>query len=159
MPPHVVTLSSLFPSSMQPGAGLFVRERAFRVGQRMPLCVVSPVPWFPLQGLIRRFRPGFRPGAPAYEKAKGRGRVVPAVSCHCQVCSSTGTAGSWRWAPIRACVRSRRRGRLDLIDAHFGYPDGFAAAKLARWLGRPLHRHPCAAPNPAMQLIRRCAHA
>ena len=66
--PHVVVLSSLFPSSTQPGAGLFVRERMFRVGRRMPLCVGSPRPWFPLQALARRLRPGFRPDAPAFER-------------------------------------------------------------------------------------------
>ena len=62
--PHIVVLSSLFPSAVQPMAGLFIRERMFRVGQRIPLSVVAPSPWFPLQGLLRRFKPGFRPGAP-----------------------------------------------------------------------------------------------
>ena len=32
----------------------------------------------------------------------------------------------------------KRAGRLDLIDAHFGYPDGHAAALLARWLRVPV---------------------
>ena len=35
--PHVVVLSSLFPNNLQPGAGLFVRERMFRVGDRQRL--------------------------------------------------------------------------------------------------------------------------
>ena len=69
--PHIVVLSSLFPSSIQPGAGLFIRERLFRVGRELPLCVVAPTPWFPLQGLIARFRPGFRPGAPRLEVQQG----------------------------------------------------------------------------------------
>lgn len=136
MPPHVVTLSSLFPSSTQPGAGLFVRERAFRVGQRMPLCVVSPVPWFPLQGLVRRFRPGFRPGAPAYEQQKGVDVWFP------RFLSLPGMLKQWdgwlmalgAYPRLRAL---RAQGRLDLIDAHFGYPDGFAAAKLSGWLDVP----------------------
>jgi teichuronic acid biosynthesis glycosyltransferase TuaC len=136
MPPHVVTLSSLFPSNTQPGAGLFVRERAFRVGQRMPLCVVSPVPWFPLQGLVRRFRPGFRPGAPAYEKQKGVDVWFP------RFLSLPGLLKQWDgWLmALGAYPRLRAlkaQGQLDLIDAHFGYPDGFAAAKLAGWLGVP----------------------
>ena len=69
--PHIVVLSSLFPSSVQPGAGLFVRERMFRVGKQLPLAVVSPQPWFPLQSLLRRFKPGFRPGAPRHEAQQG----------------------------------------------------------------------------------------
>ncbi|MBY0468796.1 MAG: glycosyltransferase, partial [Burkholderiaceae bacterium] len=136
MPPHVVTLSSLFPSATQPGAGLFVRERAFRVGQRMPLCVVSPVPWFPLQGMVRRFRPGFRPGAPACEKQKGVDVWFP------RFLSLPGLLKRWDgWLmALGAYPRLRTlktQGRLDVIDAHFGYPDGFAASKLAGWLGVP----------------------
>lgn len=136
MPPHVVTFSSLFPSARQPGAGLFVRERAFRVGQRMPLCVVSPVPWFPLQGLVRRFRPGFRPGAPAHEKQKGVDVWFP------RFLSLPGMLKQWdgwlmAWGAYPRLRALKAQGRLDLIDAHFGYPDGFAAAKLSGWLGVP----------------------
>ena len=65
--PHVVVLSSLFPSRVQPGAGLFVRERMFRVGAHLPLAVVAPQPWFPLQRLLRLLKPGYRPGAPRHE--------------------------------------------------------------------------------------------
>lgn len=32
----------------------------------------------------------------------------------------------------------RREGRLDLIDAHFAYPDGYAAVLLGRWIGVPV---------------------
>ena len=65
--PHIVVLSSLFPSRVQPGAGLFVRERMFRVGKYLPISVVAPTPWFPLQTLLRRIKPHFRPGARAYQ--------------------------------------------------------------------------------------------
>ncbi|HEY0676259.1 MAG TPA: hypothetical protein VGD25_08600, partial [Immundisolibacter sp.] len=61
--PRVLVFSSLFPHAGAPGAGLFVRERMFRVAQRLPLSVVSPQAWFPGQGLLRRRRPHFRPAA------------------------------------------------------------------------------------------------
>ena len=77
--PRIVVLSSLFPSAAQPGAGLFIRERMFRVGRQLPLAVVSPQPWFPLQGLIRRLQPGFRPGAPRARDPAGHRRLVPAL--------------------------------------------------------------------------------
>src|SRR5574340_1267924 len=67
----LVVFSSLFPSSARPGAGLFIRERMFRVAQHRPLVVVSPQPWFPGQSLIRRLRPGYRPQAPALEMQQG----------------------------------------------------------------------------------------
>ena len=135
--PHVVVLSSLFPSSVQPGAGLFVRERMFRVGQRLPLSVVAPVPWFPLQGLVRRWRPAFRPGAPRHELQSGldvwfpRFPSVPGMLKRLDgLCMALGA-----WPRLRAL---KAAGRLDLIDAHFGYPDGYAAVLLGRWLRVPV---------------------
>jgi len=32
----------------------------------------------------------------------------------------------------------RRQGRLDVLDAHFGYPDGYAAMTAGRWLRVPV---------------------
>ena len=135
--PHIVVLSSLFPSARQPGAGLFIRERMFRVGRELPLAVVSPVPWFPLQGLVRRWRPGFRAGAPAHECQQGvdvwfpRFFSVPGLL--------KGLDGLFMalgaWPRLR---RLKREGRLDVIDAHFAYPDGYAAALLGRWLSVPV---------------------
>lgn len=134
--PHIVVLSSLFPSERQPGAGLFVRERAFRIGAHLPLCVVAPTPWFPFQGLLRRFRPAFRPGAPAHERQRGFDVWFPRFFSLPGVLKRL---DGWFMA-LGAYPRLRRlrnSGRLDLIDAHFGYPDGYAANLLARWLGVP----------------------
>lgn len=135
--PHIVVLSSLFPSQRQPGAGLFVRERMFRVGRRMPLAVVAPSAWFPGQALLRRLRPGFRPGAPAAETQSGVEVWFP------RFLSPPGLLkrlDGWlmalgAWPQLRALHRS---GRLDVLDAHFGYPDGFAATLLGRWLDVPV---------------------
>lgn len=135
--PAVVVLSSLFPNSVQPGAGLFVRERMFRVGRRLPLCVVAPSPWFPLQALLRRWRPHFRPGAPGYEQQQGFDVWYPRFfSVPSALKRLDGLAMAFgAYARLRAL---KRMGRLDLIDAHFGYPDGYAAVLLGRWLGVPV---------------------
>lgn len=135
--PHVVVFSSLFPSRMQPGAGLFIRERMFRVGRHLPLAVVSPVPWFPLQGLLRRWRRGFRTGAPAHENQQGIDVWYPSFF---SVPGLFKGLDGWfmamgAWPRMR---RLKRAGRLDVIDAHFAYPDGYAATLLGRWLGVPV---------------------
>ena len=134
--PHIVVLSSLFPSSVQPGAGLFIRERMFRVGQRLPLSVVAPSPWFPLQSLIRCFRPGFRPGAPREDIQSGfpvhfpRFLSIPRLFKQWDgLMMALGTLPLLR--------RLKAQGKLDIIDAHFAYPDGYAALLLGRWLGVP----------------------
>ena len=69
--PRLVIFSTLFPNPGQPNAGVFVRERMFRVGQQIPILVVAPVAWFPGQSIIRRFKPHFRPEAPYQEIQEG----------------------------------------------------------------------------------------
>ena len=136
-PGHIdlVVFSSLFPSAVRPGAGLFIRERMFRVARHRPLVVVSPQPWFPGQALIRRFRPGYRPQAPALEIQQGI-RVY-----HPRFLSFPGLLrGLDGWSMALSCYGLMRRLRAEgarLIDAHFAYPDGEAATRLGRWLGLP----------------------
>lgn len=135
--PHIVVFSSLFPSQVQPGAGLFVRERMFRVGSHLPLVVVAPTPWFPLQGLLSNLKPGFRPGAPRFERQSGHEvwfpRFLSVPGFLKRLDGLLMALGAW--PRLRAL---KRAGRLDIIDAHFGYPDGYAATLLGRWLHVPV---------------------
>jgi teichuronic acid biosynthesis glycosyltransferase TuaC len=162
-PPHIVVLSSLFPSALQPGAGLFIRERMFRVGRRLPLAVVAPSAWFPFQGLIRRWRPGFRPGAPHHETQQDQPvwypRYVSVPGVLKRLDGLFMALGAW--PRLR---QLQREGRLDVLDAHFGYPDGYAATLLGRWLKVPVTitlrgtetRH---AADPALRpLLARALH-
>lgn len=134
--PHLIVFSSLFPSSVQPTAGLFIRERMFRVGRQLPLVVVSPRPWFPGQGLIRLFRPHYRPMPARQEDQAGfevhypRFLAIPGLFRGLD--SLFMALGSY--FTLR---RLKARGH-NLIDAHFAYPDGHAAIKLGRWLGLPV---------------------
>ena len=57
--PKLLIFSSLFPSNKCPNAGLFIRERMFRVAQQIPVIVISPVPWIPFQGILRYWWPHF----------------------------------------------------------------------------------------------------
>lgn len=135
--PSVVVLSTLFPHSGQPGAGLFIRERMFRVSRLVRLCIVVPVPWFPFQGLIRRWKPGFRPPAPRYELREG-------IEVHYPRFLSV--PGAFKWLDgffmalgcLPRLLRLRRTFRFNLIDAHFAYPEGYAASLLGRWLRVPV---------------------
>ncbi len=134
--PHIVVFSSLFPSQIQTGAGLFIRERMFRVGQQLPIAVLAPTPWFPFQGVLRRIKPHFRPGAPAYEKQSGIDVWYPRFF---SIPSLLKTLDGLMMA-LSALPRLRQlknEGRLDLIDAHFAYPDGYAASLLSKWLKVP----------------------
>ena len=132
----LVVFSALFPSAARPGAGLFIRERMFRVAAHRPLAVVSPQPWFPGQSLIRLLRPGYRPQAPALEIQQGI-RVY-----HPRFLSVPGLLRQFDgWSMALASfglMRQLKRQGAQLIDAHFTYPDGEAATRLGRWLKLPV---------------------
>lgn len=134
--PAVLVWSSLFPTPPQPQAGIFIRERMFRVGSALPLAVISPQPWFPLQGLVRRWRPHFRLPAPARETQAGVEVHRPKFLC------PPGVLKSYDGLLMALCAwpaarRLKALGHVDVIDAHFAYPDGYAATLVARWLGVP----------------------
>jgi len=135
--PRVLVFSQLYPHAGQPGAGLFVRERMARVAQRLPVTVVSPAAWFPLQGLIRRFRPHFRSVAPHTDRCDGIDVFCPRwLSVPGFLKGLDGYLLALGSLPTvrRLC---RERG-IDIIDAHFGYPDGYAATLLGQWLRLPV---------------------
>jgi len=134
--PAVVVLSTLFPSLQDPIAGVFIKERMFRVARHLPVTVVSPQPWFPLQDLIRRWKPGYRPERAAFELVDDieihRPRFLSLPGLLRRLDGFSVALATW---PLLR--RLRRAGRADLLDAHFAYPDGYAGHLLAKWCGLP----------------------
>ncbi len=133
---ELVVFSTLFPSVARPGAGLFIRERMFRVAQQRPLVVISPQPWFPGQSLIRWLRPGYRLPSPPRETQQG------IQVYHPRFLSVPGFLRQFdAWSMALGSFFLMRRLKAEgarLIDAHFTYPDGDAATRLGRWLGLPV---------------------
>lgn len=135
--PRLLVLSTLFPSPARPTAGIFIRERMFRVAQQLPVTVLSPQPWFPGQSLLRVWRPGFRPPAPALEVQEGievfrpRFLALPVFGRWLDGLS----IAVFTFALVR---RLRRTHGIQVIDAHFAYPDGDASVRLGGWLDLPV---------------------
>ncbi|MGA7181635.1 MAG: glycosyltransferase [Thiobacillaceae bacterium] len=135
--PKLLVFSSLFPHPLQPGGGLFIRERVFRVGQHLPVVVVSPQPWFPFQRVLRLFKPHFRPPAPRYEEQAGIAIFRPCFF------SVPGLFKQWdgffmALGSFFTLRRLKRDDRFQMIDAHFTYPDGYAATLLGHWFKVPV---------------------
>lgn len=137
---RLLTLTSLYPNAAQPHHGIFVENRLRHLldhDRGITTRVVAPVPWFPFRhprfGSYATFA-----SAPRAEVRHGiaimhpRHPVIPKVGM---------TAAPWLMARfVRPILeRLRRDGfAFDRIDAHYFYPDGVAAALLARELGVPL---------------------
>jgi len=135
----ILTFSTLFPNTEKPGHGIFVetRLRHLVASGQVESRVVAPIGWFPSKN------PRFGDYAklakvPQCEVRHGlqvehpRFPVLPKVGMNV--------------APLLLAQAARPRiARLldegydfDLIDAHYFYPDGVAAAMLARYFNKPL---------------------
>lgn len=135
--PRLIVYCSLFPSATAPTARSFIRERMFRVAQHLPIMVVAPQAWSPFDVIVRRLRPGFRPMAIGYETMDGIEVHRP------RFFSLPGLLkGLDGWFMARATLpvvrRIQKRFGATLIDAHFLYPDGWAATRIGLALGLPV---------------------
>ena len=134
---RLLVFSSLFPHTGAPNAGVFIRERMFRVGEALPIIVVSPQPWFPGQGLIRKFRPNFRLPAPKESIQQGIKILYPRfLSVPGYLKQFDGLSMALRTYLLLR--RLRKQTGFNVLDAHFGYPDGYAATLLGKWLKVPV---------------------
>lgn len=134
--PAIAVLSTLFPSAEEPVAGLFIRERMLRVARRLPVTIIAPQPWFPLQQILRRWKPNYRPARARFERIgdvevhRPRFLAVPGIGRRFD--------GFFIALAVRKLLRRMMdAGRADLLDVHFGYPDGHAGYLLSRWCRLP----------------------
>jgi len=134
---RVLTFTSLFPNSLDPEHGVFVYQRtahlAARNGNKVE--VVAPVPFFP------KWLPGSRWKAaaqlPSVERVGAltvhhpRYFLLPKVSMPLH-------GLLLYWGSLRRVRKLHASAKFDCIDAHFVYPDGFAAVLLGRTLDLPV---------------------
>ena len=132
----ILTATTLFPNAQQASHGIFVetRLRHLTASGKVKAHVLAPVTWAP------PFLPAFqkiRQIAP-HERRNGlevehpRYLVVPKVGMNL-------APHTLYRAMRRSFLRLRASGlKIELIDAHYFYPDGVAAAWLAREFNLPL---------------------
>lgn len=135
---NILLFSSLFPSSQRPIHGIFVETRLrelVKTGQ-VQAKVVAPVPWFPFKS-SRFGEYGQFAATPRQENRNGlevhhpRYLLLPKVGMNM-------APHAMALGALPTVRRLQREGfHIDLIDAHYYYPDGVAAGLLARWLGKP----------------------
>lgn len=128
---NILSLSTVFPSPLDEGLGLFVRDRLAHMARLANLKVIAPLPVidYRLKRLLKR----------------------ASIPQSCQEGPVEVLRPSWLYPPggtpatpaalflrlLRPVARLRRRFPFDVIDAHFAYPEGVAAALLSRALDCP----------------------
>lgn len=137
-PLSILTTSTLFPNREQPSHGIFVETRLRRLvaDDRVKAQVLAPVPWAPPALPGAQFEKLRR--VPDREQRNGlvvdhpRYVVVPKIGMNL-------VPHTLYRAMRQRFLRLRAEGlKIDLIDAHYFYPDGVAAAWLGREFGLPV---------------------
>jgi glycosyltransferase involved in cell wall biosynthesis len=125
---RVLAFTTVFPNPVRPQHGLFVLERLRHCANLAELRVIAPRPALPWPAMGRvpqeEERAGLAVAHPAFRYVPRFGKWLDGLFLYL---SALGTAR-----------RLHRAAPFDLIDAHFGYPDGFAAILLGRRLGIPV---------------------
>lgn len=138
-PIRLLVFTSLYPNAEQPRHGIFIEERLRHLvaAGRIAATVVAPVPWFPFRH--RRFgRYATLARVPCRELRYGievlhpRYPVIPKLGMNV-------APGLMFRAMLPVLQKLQSSGTaFDLIDAHYFYPDGVAAVRLGRSLGKPV---------------------
>jgi teichuronic acid biosynthesis glycosyltransferase TuaC len=135
----LLTFTTLYPNETQPTHGVFTEQRLRHLLNHndFKVEVVAPVPWFPLkQAFFGRYAMHAR--VPYEEKRHGirvlhpRYPVIPKIGMS--------IAPFLMAYAVKDTVRSLlvEDRDFDIIDAQYFYPDGVAAALLAKSVERPL---------------------
>lgn len=128
---NILTTSLCYPTPAHPDQGIFIQRRAEAIARRpgMTVNVVAPRLWCPL---LRRTEPVECQSGPL-PVTHPRMVSVPVLGW-----ATDGLA--FAETLLRAISRRRRCGlpAIDLIDAHFVYPDGVGAWLAGRKLGVPV---------------------
>ena len=133
----VLTFSTLYPNAARPAHGIFVetRLRQLVASGQIQSSVVAPVPWFPFT------HPAFgaysaQARAPRAETRNGIEVLHPRFPMLPKIGMTLSPLLLYR--AVRPFVERLHRERgFDLIDAHYFYPDGVAAAMLGQRLDVP----------------------
>ena len=135
---RILTFSTLFPNSGQPVHGVFVENRLRQLvaSGGVEARVIAPIPWFPFRS--SRFGDWGRYAiAPRYEERHGTRIWHPRYPAIPRLGMLAAPLLLYAWTRELA-RRLATEAVFDLIDAHYVYPDGVAAALIARELGTPL---------------------
>lgn len=133
---RVLTLSTLFPNRAEPVLGVFVERQTVGLAARSGVAVevVAPV-GLPLWPLSRHPHYAARAQLPTEENWKGLRIHRPRYTVWPKL--QRRTPASMAEALLPLLRRIRERFPFDVIDAEFFWPDGPAAALVARTLGIP----------------------
>jgi len=134
---NILTITTLYPNQKQFRHGVFIETRLRHLVEtgKIKAKVIAPVPWFPFKS--ERFKQySVYADVPRVEQRNGldiyhpRYLVIPKIG---MIMTPFFMALSLYWQ-----VKTlQKQQKIDLIDAHYFYPDGVAVALANKWLKIP----------------------
>lgn len=136
---RILTFSSLYPNSAQPSQGIFVENRLRELlnSGEVESRVMCPVPWAPWGSQFLSSYAVFRK---IEQQAERHGIAISYPRYFLIPKFGMTLAPSTMFLPLYRAVRKLIASGydFDLIDAHYFYPDGVAAAMIGRMLNKPV---------------------
>jgi len=132
---RVLVLASIYPSKAQPVHGLFVKHRMLEVAKLCEIKIVSPIPYLPMVQFLERYR--FRNHVPRKEIHDGVDVFYPRYLSIPLILKPLDSIFMF-FSLIFFIRKIKRDFDFDIIDAHFGYPDGFAAVLAGFFFKKPV---------------------
>ncbi len=116
-----------YPHPGAPTQGIFVQRRLQAIAELMPVQVIAPAPWFP----------GMAGGGLVTGGANEKPPVLRPRMFYIPGVFKSWDAHFYARAFARGLDQVRDRGPVELIDAHFEWPDAVGAWRVARERGLP----------------------
>lgn len=138
-PLRILTLTTLYPNKAMPSHGVFVenRLRDFHRETNAEIKIIAPVPWFPSTSSKFGKYSAFAK-APYEEDRFGLTVLHPRYFIPPRIGMTYAPTALERCFFRQASQLLRDGWDFDAIDAHYLYPDGVAAARVAKKLGKPV---------------------
>lgn len=136
---NVLSFTTLYPNEKQPRHGIFIEQRLRQLVKAtdVQLKVVAPVPWFPLKNKCFG-QYSLYSDVVAYEERFGIDVYHPNYLVIPKVGMSI-TPVLLALSGLQKVKKIIQDGfKPDVIDAHYIYPDGVAAALIGKWLNIPV---------------------
>ena len=131
---RIVCISTMFPNPRMPVHAQFVKQRLDALSNKVDLVVISPIPWFPGEQYIARYanrsRIPLRSDENAYPTYFPKFFSIPAYLKPLD--------GVFLALAVRKFIASHDlEEKIDVLDCHLAFPEGFAGSLLSRLLGKP----------------------
>lgn len=138
MMPHLVLYTTHFPTPREPDRDIFTAQLADALSRKYRVSVVCPIPWCPNLPGLRNF--GMCRTYAGLPSRYSRGTIEVYHPRYPLAPNIPLIFQSWlQFIAVDQFLRRLHRGhQIDAINAHWVYPDGVAAARMAERIGRPI---------------------